>query len=519
LRSEPLFEGDTLVDQVPTLTEIFEGDELVASGMFDAIDSVPRVAPNLVGYAFNNRLLLGGLAGNPGPDNPNNFTAGNNLTELTINVHRMFDTQSAVLQEIPVYVQLFKEAFPDEAVEAEAQDNLDLLINDDTVTRAMAAFLRTVVTRNTPWDKFLAGDNEALTPAQLNGANLFFTPAANGLGGAGCFSCHSGPMLNKQPNDPDVTGMGNFVEENFFNLGLGDHPLQALNADALGDLDFRDRGRMNDTGEPDDEFELRTVTLRQVKVAGQLMHSGEFTEIRDVVEYFNEGVALDVEAGESPTFTDRFAFPRGQGFPRGLGLSDSQMDDLTDFIDNGLFDPALQELDRSSTTKTLGPNDEIELNYSVFRPDLAALGAVDGFVASGLPAFNNDALSRRDFGLEFLDVTDSVSDTNLGNLTFNGQQLVLLSLNNTSEAVVDTHLLLVVNDLPEGVTLLNRSGTTSDGNPFIRIFLTDGVLDPGGTVLKSLIFDGVESESRGAFFFRANPVDFSVTLLSGQGTP
>ena len=37
-------------------------------------------------------------------------------------------------------------------------------------------------------------------------------------------------MLNKQPDDPDVAGIGQLVEENFFNVGIGDHPLQALNA-------------------------------------------------------------------------------------------------------------------------------------------------------------------------------------------------------------------------------------------------------------------------------------------------
>ena len=108
------------------------------------------------------------------------------------------------------------------------RSDLNLLINDITVLRATATFLRTTVTRNTPWDRFLAGNNNALTPAQRRGARLFFTSARSG--GAGCYSCHSGPMLNKQVNDPDVAGVGQFVEENFYNLGLADHPLQALNA-------------------------------------------------------------------------------------------------------------------------------------------------------------------------------------------------------------------------------------------------------------------------------------------------
>ena len=55
-------------------------------------------------------------------------------------------------------------------------------------------------------------------------------------------------MLNKQVNDPDVAGVGQFVEENFYNLGLSDHPLQALNKVARNDPTFRDDGRREITG-------------------------------------------------------------------------------------------------------------------------------------------------------------------------------------------------------------------------------------------------------------------------------
>ena len=148
--------------------------------------------------------------------------------------------------------KLFRDAFPVEAAQADAKGDLNLLINDITVLRATATFLRTTVTRDTPWDRFLAGDNHALSAPQRRGAKLFFTQAQEG--GAGCFSCHSGPMLNKQVNDPDVAGAGRFVEENFYNLGLADHPLQALNRAARKDPGFRDDGRREITGRDDDAF-------------------------------------------------------------------------------------------------------------------------------------------------------------------------------------------------------------------------------------------------------------------------
>src|SRR5262249_35872208 len=259
LRNQAIFPGDALVDALPTLTDIFSVggqrvvttparfyhqppvDALLETGRLDELDSVGRQSMSMIGFAFNNRLLFGGLGGEPEPTpgslNPFNDPAQENLTLLLLDAHRMLNFQSAELQKIPAFVKLFRDAFPDKAADADLAGNLSLLVNDETEFRAQATFLRTVVTRNTPFDRFLAGDNHALTPRQRRGAELFFSPAAGGAGGAGCFTCHSGPMLNKQPNDPDVAGVGAFVEENFFNVGIGDHPVRALNALARGTLD------------------------------------------------------------------------------------------------------------------------------------------------------------------------------------------------------------------------------------------------------------------------------------------
>src|SRR4029077_19146669 len=162
------------------------------------------------------------------------------------------------------------------------------------------------VTRDTPWDRFLAGQNNALTVGQRRGARLFFTPATGGAGGAGCYTCHSGPMLNKQVNDPDVAGVGQFVEENFYNLGLRDHPLQALNVVAYNNPNFRDDGRREITARDSDAFKFRVLTLRQLKDARFFFHNGSFTSVKDVVRYFNAGVPQDAGAAAAGTLTTRF---------------------------------------------------------------------------------------------------------------------------------------------------------------------------------------------------------------------
>lgn len=532
LRETPLYAGDTLQDAIPTLTDIYERavgspargnklpdpGELIGTGRLDALDSVSRNAPTIIGSAFNNRLLLGGFAGEPdeapGGLNPFDFVAQESLTLLLLDAHRMLERQSAELQKYETYRKLFRDAFPEEAAQADAANDLNLLINDETVIRATATFLRTAVSRNTPWDLFLAGDDEALTPAQQRGAELFFTSAA--AGGAGCYTCHSGPMLNKQVNDPDVAGAGEFVEENFYNLGITDFPLQALNVVARNEPDFRDDGRREITARDNDAFKFRVPTLRQVRDGKFYFHNGSIASVEGVVQYFNKGVPQDPSATaagtlSARTLTPRFTNPRGPGSPPGLGLTDAQVKDITSFLEDGLYDPALVDFDPDSTTDTLGPNLR-DLTYSVVRPDLAALGAVDGRMPSGLPHSNNDPLSRRDLGLEFLDVTTQLDTTLLDASSVGSSNLQKdeVEITNNSEAMVDTHLLIVVEDLSPEVALANASGVTRDDDPYLRVFLPDGVLPPTQSIVETLFFEGKpEAES----------VTYTLKFLSGQGAP
>jgi len=380
-----------------------------------------------------------------------------------------------------------------------------------------------VVTRNTPFDKFLAGDNNALTPSQVSGARLFFTPATNGAGGAGCFTCHSGPMLNKQYNDPDVAGIGTFVEENFFNVGIGDHPIRALDALARGHIDpsklgadgfpyhAEDVGRQEITHDPADAFRFRALTLRQLKNSGNFFHNAVLTNVRDVVEYFNAGVPMDPTAGAQATLDRRFTNPRGPGYPNGLGLSEQQVDDITAFLENALNDPALVNYDPNSSTDTFQPNVR-DLTYSKYRPDLAALGAKDGFVPSGGAIDSNDPLTRRDEGLEFLDVTSRATVDRVNSNSQGSFQTDEYSITNSSTSVVDTNLLIVVQGLASGIQLQNASGTTSTGNPYIRVFLANGVLQPGQNIAQALIFKRPGGNN-------APAVSYSIDLLSGQGNP
>jgi len=285
---------------------------------------------------------------------------------------------------------------------------------------------------------------------------------------------------------------GGTVEQNPANLGADGFPYHA-----------EDTGRAEITRDANDSFKFRALTLRQLKDGRNFMHNGSFTKVRDVVEYFNAGIPQDATAGSAPTLSPRFTHPRGPGQAQGLGLSQQQVDDLTDFLENALYDPALVKFDPNSPTDTLQPN-ERDLTYSKYHPELAALGATDGVMLSGKAIDDNDPLARRDQGLEFLDVTSQATVTRLDG---DGSSKVY-RITNAGGSVIDTHLLVIVQGLPAGARVLNASGTTRAGEPYFRLFLQDGVLDPGASVDLTLKIAGGEGASR-----------YSFKLLSGQGNP
>ena len=138
------------------------------------------------------------------------------------------------------------------------------------------------------------------------------------------------------------------------------------------------------------------------------------------------------------------------------------------------------------------------------------MGAKDGQLLSGRAIDNDDPLSRRDQGLEFLDVTGQVRVETVNTAQARLPADDIYRFTNTSDTVVDTHLLIVVRGLPPGTRLTNASGVTHDGDPYIRVFLPSGVLAPGQHIIRRLAFSGPT---------RKGQRRYRLTLLSGQGAP
>ncbi len=161
------------------------------------------------------------------------------------------------LRAIPEYVQLFATAFPDDV----GSPDTFAVVNGSTLARAIAAYERELVTADSPYDRFLNGDDAALSPIARQGLELFFTKAK-------CFICHRGPMLSNYQ----------FLVTGVTQAGVGKTVIP-------GD----DTGREEHTGDPDDRYEFRVPTLRNVDRTAPYMHSGVFTDLEEVVRFYNDG--------------------------------------------------------------------------------------------------------------------------------------------------------------------------------------------------------------------------------------
>lgn len=213
------------------------------------------------------------------------------------------------------YTAMFDEAFP----EIPVNERYTL----KTGAFAIAAYFRTILTNDAPFQRWLKGDKTAMTEQQKNGAMVFF-------GKAGCVSCHNSPSLNSAPH-------------RFYALGVKNLYQSGYDVYRTGPDDKRNLGRGGFTGLPEDMFKFKVPRLYNLKNADFYFHGSSKTSLKDVVEYFNNGIP---ENPDVPTtqIADQF---------RPLGLTEEEKADLVEFLTNGLYDP---NLNRYAPAQTMSGN-------------------------------------------------------------------------------------------------------------------------------------------------------------------
>jgi len=209
------------------------------------------------------------------------------------------DEVVAKLAEIPEYRDEFQRVF-------------GRPVNYDDMARAIASFERTITSGEAPIDRFLRGDENALTEAQKRGWSLF-------NGKARCMSCHAFNPSYPLFSDGRFHNIGVAAnKQNFEDLAL--RAIAAVNSNDLEEIDrmaieteFSELGRFLVTKKRLDIGAFKTNHLREIAMTAPYMHDGSLATLWDVMDHYNKG-------GIPNPFLDG-------GITR-LGLTEEEIDDL-----------------------------------------------------------------------------------------------------------------------------------------------------------------------------------------------
>lgn len=188
---------------------------------------------------------------------------------------------------------------------------------------AIAAYQRTIVTDagKVPFDRYLAGDEGALSDAAKRGMELF-------NGAAGCITCHNGALASDQRfYDIGVPAAAEFSQDPLYQITLR----WELYQKGMPEQDYRrgddDLGLYHVTKRPGDKGKFRTPSLRELRWTAPYMHNGAFWELAEVVDFYDAGGGAGQTAGLQP-----------------LGLSDDAKADLVAFLEAlSMDEPLLAE--------------------------------------------------------------------------------------------------------------------------------------------------------------------------------
>jgi cytochrome c peroxidase len=168
-------------------------------------------------------------------------------------------------------------------------------VTQENIAKAIAAFERTVLSGNAPYDRFKAGDMNALSPAAQRGMKVFF-------GKGHCSACHTGP---------------NFTDQSFHNIGVN------IN------VPKPDLGRYEVTKVVGDKGAFKTPTLREIDRTAPYMHDGSLGTLEAVVEHYAKG-------GTPNEQLDEEIFP--------IKMTTEEKADLVTFLKEGLASPDYPEI-------------------------------------------------------------------------------------------------------------------------------------------------------------------------------
>lgn len=276
----------------------------------DELDVQPVRSPSVLNVAYQEVTLWNGQFGSfaqnmgteaqwtPGtPKEANNFGfAGPEIQAIAgLDVHRM-KVNADLCFENPDYDDMFSAAYPGSTPEeAATRENAAL---------AIAAYERTILANQAPFQRWLRGDRDAMTERQKRGATLFF-------GKAECATCHNGPAL---------------ANNEFYAIGMDDLagpsviPAEGAEGAALGRGGF--------TANPEDNYKFKVPQLYNLRDSKFYGHGASFHSVYDVIAYKNSAQPENPNVPLSQ-LSEHF---------HSLNLTQEEMIDIANFIEHGLYD-------------------------------------------------------------------------------------------------------------------------------------------------------------------------------------
>ena len=270
------------------------------------VDVPPLRSPSILNSAYQRVMLWSGAAGANGPnrdtqaawddigDSRVNYLGYDGVESqaiLALNTHRMDNLAGSFIATDPTYSTLWEQVFPNEPV------------SDERVGLAIAAYERTVIANQSPFQRWLNGESLSMNAAEKRGAMVFF-------GESKCADCHTGPALNSMA---------------FYALGMPDMQGPGV---LRPPIDSKGRGDFLRSAE--DVYTFKVPQLYNMTDSPFLGHGGTFSSVREVVDYYASGIPdRNLPPG---TITDQF---------HPLSLTAQEVTDLTAFLSNALRDPNL----------------------------------------------------------------------------------------------------------------------------------------------------------------------------------
>ncbi len=218
--------------------------------------AMPRHTPSLINIAYRKNFFWDGRTASL------EHAIDEHLQAIYRDSHELIEE----IAEIPGYRARFSDAFGSKPVSLR------------TISASLATYLRTIVQRNTPFDRWIQGDAAAMSKQAQRGFNLF-------TGKARCITCHAPPTFS----------------DNKFHQSH---------------LNSIDPGRYEISHHKADRNAFRTPPLRQVSMTAPYMHAGQKPTLRSVIRYYNAGDIHQSSAQMKPA----------------LGLNKQELRDIEAFL-------------------------------------------------------------------------------------------------------------------------------------------------------------------------------------------